>query len=189
MTQLEKVQYTAKDHSDDGRLDVKVSSPGTPGTGTNPEVNHSPAAKLVFPRRRMIKSAVSSSPTRHSFLTGSAAAVAFGLVLLSGPSYAQTVSAADASVISPHPARLGAATEDTAIRPFRIRVPDAALKRIHGQPSITTSIGSRLNASIPSRPSGLPDWPALTPMSGISATQWSKACASSKYRHDTDEKE
>jgi len=47
MTTLEKVLYTAKAHtiggregasrSDDGRLDVKLSSPGTPGTGTNPE--------------------------------------------------------------------------------------------------------------------------------------------------------
>jgi Ohr subfamily peroxiredoxin len=43
----EKVLYTAKAHttggrdgasrSSDGRLDVKLSSPGTPGTGTNPE--------------------------------------------------------------------------------------------------------------------------------------------------------
>ena len=43
-----KVRYTAKthttggrrggvSHSDDGRLDVKFSAPGTPGTGTNPE--------------------------------------------------------------------------------------------------------------------------------------------------------
>lgn len=48
MTKLEKVLYTAKAHTtggrdggasrtDDGRLDVKLSSPGTPGTGTNPE--------------------------------------------------------------------------------------------------------------------------------------------------------
>ncbi len=47
MTQLEKVMYTAKAHTtggrdgasrtDDGRLDVKLSPPGTPGTGTNPE--------------------------------------------------------------------------------------------------------------------------------------------------------
>ncbi|MDD5322413.1 MAG: organic hydroperoxide resistance protein [Methylococcales bacterium] len=48
MTQLEKVLYTAKvhttggrdggaSHSDDGRLDIKHSVPGTPGTGTNPE--------------------------------------------------------------------------------------------------------------------------------------------------------
>ncbi len=46
MTQPEKVQYTATAHtmggwdgasrSDDGRLDVKLSTPGTPGTGTNP---------------------------------------------------------------------------------------------------------------------------------------------------------
>ena len=43
----EKVMYTAKTHttggragasrSDDGRLDVKLSIPGTSGTGTNPE--------------------------------------------------------------------------------------------------------------------------------------------------------
>lgn len=47
MTQLEKVLYTAKTHttggrdgaakSTDGRLDIKLSSPGTSGTGTNPE--------------------------------------------------------------------------------------------------------------------------------------------------------
>ena len=47
MTQLEKVLYTAKAHTtggregasrtEDGRLDVKLSSPGTSGTGTNPE--------------------------------------------------------------------------------------------------------------------------------------------------------
>ena len=44
---LDKVLYTAKAHTtggrdgesktSDGRLDVKLSSPGTPGTGTNPE--------------------------------------------------------------------------------------------------------------------------------------------------------
>ena len=46
-TQLEKVLYTArarttggrdgKSRTDDGRLDVTLSSPGTAGTGTNPE--------------------------------------------------------------------------------------------------------------------------------------------------------
>jgi osmotically inducible protein OsmC len=47
-TQLKKVLYTAKVHttggrdggasrSSDGRLDIKHSIPGTPGTGTNPE--------------------------------------------------------------------------------------------------------------------------------------------------------
>jgi lipoyl-dependent peroxiredoxin len=45
---LEKVLYTARahttggrdggaSHTDDGRLDVKLSAPGTAGTGTNPE--------------------------------------------------------------------------------------------------------------------------------------------------------
>jgi lipoyl-dependent peroxiredoxin len=47
MTQLQEVLYTGKAHtsggrdgtsrSSDGRLDVRLSSPGTPGTGTNPE--------------------------------------------------------------------------------------------------------------------------------------------------------
>lgn len=47
MSQLEKVLYTAKTHttggrdgasqSSDGRLDIKLSSPGTGGSGTNPE--------------------------------------------------------------------------------------------------------------------------------------------------------
>ncbi len=46
-TQIEKVLYTANTHttggrdgasrSSDGRLDVKLSSPGTAGSGTNPE--------------------------------------------------------------------------------------------------------------------------------------------------------
>jgi len=47
MIAVEKVLYTAKTHttggrdgasqSSDGRLEVKLSSPGGPGTGTNPE--------------------------------------------------------------------------------------------------------------------------------------------------------
>jgi Ohr subfamily peroxiredoxin len=47
MTRIEKVLYTAKTHttggrdgasrSSDGRLDVKLSSPGSKGEGTNPE--------------------------------------------------------------------------------------------------------------------------------------------------------
>lgn len=48
MIQLEKVLYTAKTHtvggrdggtarSSDGHLDIKLSSPGTSGSGTNPE--------------------------------------------------------------------------------------------------------------------------------------------------------
>ncbi len=136
---LDKVQYTATahttggrdgtSHSDDGRLDVKLSSPGTPGTGTNPEVNHSPTAKLVLPRRRIIMFAVSSAPTRRSLLATSAAAGALGLVLLTGPSYAQTVPAADAqaSVISLLPATLRAAAEDNLVRPFHINIPEETL--------------------------------------------------------------
>lgn len=47
MTEIEKVLYTGKTHttggrdgasqSSDGRLNIKLSSPGTSGTGTNPE--------------------------------------------------------------------------------------------------------------------------------------------------------
>ena len=48
ITQIEKVLYTANAHTtggreggtsrtSDGRLDVKLTVPGTPGTGTNPE--------------------------------------------------------------------------------------------------------------------------------------------------------
>jgi len=47
ITPIEKVLYTGKTHttggrdgasrSTDGRLDIKLSSPGTPGNGTNPE--------------------------------------------------------------------------------------------------------------------------------------------------------
>ena len=39
MTQVEKVLDTAKAHTTagDGRLDVKLSSPGVSGTGANPE--------------------------------------------------------------------------------------------------------------------------------------------------------
>ena len=47
MSHVKKVLYTAKTHTtggrdgasrtSDGRLDVKLSTPGTPGSGTNPE--------------------------------------------------------------------------------------------------------------------------------------------------------
>jgi len=47
MSQMDKVLYTAKTHTtggrdgasrtSDGHLDVKLQTPGTPGTGTNPE--------------------------------------------------------------------------------------------------------------------------------------------------------
>ena len=47
MSQIEKVLYTGRTHttggrdgaarSDDGKLDIKLSRPGSPGLGTNPE--------------------------------------------------------------------------------------------------------------------------------------------------------
>jgi pimeloyl-ACP methyl ester carboxylesterase len=67
--------------------------------------------QLVLPRRRRIMSAVSSALTWRSFLATSAAASAFGLVLLAAPSYAQIVPAAEAD----------------AVRPYHINIPEEAL--------------------------------------------------------------
>jgi len=67
--------------------------------------------KLVLPRRRRIMSAGSLMPSRRSVLATSAAAGAFGLVLLAAPSYAQTVPA----------------TEADAVRPYHINIPEEAL--------------------------------------------------------------
>jgi len=72
MTKLEKVLYTAKAHTsggrdggtsrtDDGRLQVAVSIPGTPGNGTNPEQSFAAgwsacflaAVKLVAGKKRI----------------------------------------------------------------------------------------------------------------------------------------
>ena len=58
MTQPQKVLYTAKVHttggrdggasrSDDGRLDIRHSLPGSPGTGTNPSSSSPPAGRHV----------------------------------------------------------------------------------------------------------------------------------------------
>lgn len=66
MARLEKVLYTAKAHttgggdgasrSDDGRLDVKLSSPGTPATGTNPEQLFAAGWSACFiPVRRVLR--------------------------------------------------------------------------------------------------------------------------------------
>jgi pimeloyl-ACP methyl ester carboxylesterase len=88
-------------------------------------MHHSPTAKLVFfPRRRRIMSAVASSPTWRNFLATVAAVGAFGLVLLAAPSDAQTVPSADAQASV---SGMGAAVEDTAVRPFHINVPEEAL--------------------------------------------------------------
>jgi organic hydroperoxide reductase OsmC/OhrA len=58
MSHLDKVLYTAKTHttggrdgasrSSDGRLDVKLSSPGTAGGGTNPSSYSLPAGRLAL---------------------------------------------------------------------------------------------------------------------------------------------
>ena len=68
-------------------------------------------AKLGHSRRGMSMSAVSSALTWRSFLAASAAAGAFGLILLAAPSYAQTVPAAEAD----------------AVRPYHINIPEEAL--------------------------------------------------------------
>jgi len=59
MTQIEKVLYTARIHttggrngasrSNDGRLDIKLSAPGTPGLGTNPEQLFAAGWSACFP--------------------------------------------------------------------------------------------------------------------------------------------
>src|SRR6476660_2344565 len=51
-----------------------------------------------------------SSPTRHSFLAASVAALSVGLFVFAASSYAQTTT-----------------TGDTTIRPFKVQVPQAAL--------------------------------------------------------------
>jgi Epoxide hydrolase N terminus len=127
---LDTVQYTANahpmrgrdgaSHCDDGRLDVKVSSSGTPGSGTNPEVNYSGPATLVRPRRSMMMSAVSSSPTWRNVLVTVAAAGTFGLVLLAAPGDAQTATEQETTVAPSE-------TTTAAVRPFRANVPEEAL--------------------------------------------------------------
>ena len=131
---LDTVPYTANahpmrgrdgaSHRDDGRLDVKVSSAGAPGSGTAPEGNHAGPATLVRPRRRMMMSAVSSSLTWRTMLVTIAAAGAFSLVLFAAPNDAQMVPSADAQASVSGP---GAAAEDKAIRPFHSNIPDEAL--------------------------------------------------------------
>src|SRR5262249_16888459 len=78
----------------------------------------------VFPRRRRIMAAVSSSPTWRTLLVTLAAAGAVGLGLLAAPGGTQTVPAAEAQASG---SGLGAAAEDRSIRPFTVQVPQAAL--------------------------------------------------------------
>ena len=122
---LDTVPYTANahpmrgrdgaSHRDNGRLDVKVSSSGTPGSGTTPEGHHAGPATLVRPRRRMMMSAVSSSPTWRTVLVTVVAAGAFSLVLLAAPNDAQMVPSAEAQASV---SGLGAAAEDTSHSPL-----------------------------------------------------------------------
>ena len=86
-------------------------------TTTNVDVSHRKIPKLVLPRRRMIMSAVSLAPTRRSFLATSAAAGAFGLLFV----------VLFAAMVSLAPPATVLAAEDTAIRPFRINIPEEAL--------------------------------------------------------------
>src|SRR5215218_4191443 len=91
-TSLNKVLYTARTHaiggregvgrSDDGRIDVKLSSPGGPGTGTNPEqlfgVGYSacfmgaikavaPKLKITVPAETAIDTEVDLGPTSQGY--------------------------------------------------------------------------------------------------------------------------
>ena len=91
-TNLDKVVYTAKAHttggrdgnsrSDDGRLEVKLSPPGTPGAGTNPEqlfaVGYSacflgamkavaPKLQLTVPAETTVDAEVDLGPTTQGY--------------------------------------------------------------------------------------------------------------------------
>ena len=107
----------------DGRPDVQVSSPGTPGSGTTPEVTHSGTATRGRPRRSMMMSTVSSSPTWRTVLATVAAAGAFGLALLAAPSYAQTATGEETPVAPRE-------TTTAAVRPFTVHVPQAKLDEL-----------------------------------------------------------
>jgi hypothetical protein len=73
--------------------------------------------------------AASFAPKRRRFLGTLAGVCVFGLAVLAGPSFTQTVPTADvrAAVNSPLSARPQTSTEDKSIRPFRISVPEADL--------------------------------------------------------------
>lgn len=67
-------------------------------------------------------SAHSPISRRQALLTTTASAVTIGLALHSGTALAQTVAA---------PASVTAVAQDSAIRPFRVNIPDAALVDLH----------------------------------------------------------
>jgi len=105
MTQLEKAQYPAEISAADG-LD-----------GSTSLSDYCLDVNLPSPE----SSGANTNPTRRSFIAGSAAAGALGLFLLGTPGYAQ---AHGNSLLSTH---TRATAGDTAIRPFRVNVPEADL--------------------------------------------------------------
>src|SRR5262245_38195811 len=81
------------------------------------------------PEKAQYMSALSSSPIWRSFLRDITVAGAFCIFLLAVQIYAQTSRNAisEDSVSNSLPAKSPAATEDKAIRPFRIKIPEEAL--------------------------------------------------------------
>ncbi|HEX5084654.1 MAG TPA: epoxide hydrolase, partial [Blastocatellia bacterium] len=81
------------------------------------------------PKKAQYMSALSSSPTWRSFLRDITVAGAFCIFLLAVQIYARTSRNAllEDSVSNSLPAKSPAATEDKAIRPFRVKIPEEAL--------------------------------------------------------------
>jgi len=81
------------------------------------------------PEKAQYMSALSSSPTSRGFLRDITVAGAFCIFLLAVQSHAQTSrnAIAEDSVSDSLPAKSPAATEDKAIRPFRVKIPEEAL--------------------------------------------------------------
>src|SRR5262245_36191483 len=81
------------------------------------------------PEKAQYMSALSSSPTSRGFLRDITVAGAFCIFLLAVQSHAQTGrnAIAEDSVSNSLPAKSPAATEDKAIRPFRVKIPEEAL--------------------------------------------------------------
>src|SRR5215471_7914932 len=81
------------------------------------------------PKEARYMSALSTSPTWRNFLRDIAVAGALCIFLLAVQSHAQTGrnAIAEDSVSNSLPAKPPAATEDKAIRPFRVKIPEEAL--------------------------------------------------------------
>ena len=94
--------------------------------------------QLLYLRSAASATAAPAMPTPRTVLTATAAALAFGLVVFSFPSYAQptTTSAAESSVVA-QASSAHSASEDRSIRPFKVRVPQAALDDLRRRISAT----------------------------------------------------